>query len=97
MKSDYDRRRARGVCNRCANPADHGVFCEPCSVLQAAAGRRRYYGRRRRGVCVDCEQPAETGGPRCALCRLDVNARARACRRRKRMERMEQRAAEGTW
>lgn len=93
----YRNRRQAGLCVGCGAQARPGhARCEPCAEKHRAAARGHYVDRVERGVCVDCEAPVGATS-RCDACRDAVTARGREFRHRRRLQRMDEQAAEGTW
>lgn len=97
-QKDYRGRLQRGQCSQCGAVAVASLaYCSRCLEKHRERTAENYHRRAALGVCVDCEKPGDHGSPRCDDCRADVAARCRDFRRRKRLRKMDERAAEGTW
>ena len=93
----YRRRRSKGLCVSCgAQSAPGHARCAACAEKHRAGAQGNYTDRVERGVCVDCEVPVGASS-RCDACRAEVARRTREYRRRLRLRRMDEQAAEGTW
>ena len=93
----YRQRRKKGLCVDCGAQARPGrARCEACAAKSRDAARAIYVDRVERGVCVDCEVPVGATS-RCEGCLKAVMDRWYALQRRRRLQRMDAQAAEGTW
>ena len=95
---EYQGRLQRGVCAQCSAPAMATlIYCSACREKNRQRCAARYRRLADSSLCVDCEKPVSAGQVRCEDCRKDVNARNAAARNRRRLRKMDEQAAEGTW
>ena len=69
----YAKRKAAGLCVRCAAPAVAGkTQCAKCAAKGNACITKRCAERMAAGLCVDCDNPARSGKTTCVKCAAEI-------------------------